>query len=89
MIRYLAALAILILATTTALAMSVITNTTGPYNYTCDDFAKAKPAERRTRVGVRAGYFAALDMNLDVDFPSQPAGAMARTQLVHRAQVHR
>jgi hypothetical protein len=30
-------------ATTTTHAMSVVTNATGPYNYTCDDFAKAKP----------------------------------------------
>jgi hypothetical protein len=65
--RYFAALAILILAPTTALAMSVMTNATGPYNYTCDDFAKAKPAERELALAFAQGYFAALNMNLDVD----------------------
>jgi hypothetical protein len=44
--KYSAAFAFLILVTTTGHAMSVMTNATGPYNYTCDDFAKAKPAQR-------------------------------------------
>jgi hypothetical protein len=65
--KYFAALAVLILATTTAHAMSVMTNATGPYNYTCDDFAKAKPAERALALAFAQGYFAALNMNLDVD----------------------
>jgi hypothetical protein len=65
--RYFVALAILILATTTALAMSVMTNATGPYNLTCDDFAKAKPAERELALAFAQGYFAAVNMNLDVD----------------------
>ena len=65
--RYFAALAILILATTTTLAMSVMTNAIGPYNYTCDEFAKAKPAERELALAFAQGYFAALNMNLDVE----------------------
>ena len=47
--------------------MSVMTNATGPYNYTCDEFAKAKPAERALALAFAQGYFAALNMNLDVD----------------------
>jgi hypothetical protein len=39
--KYFAALAVLIFATTTAHAMSAMTNATGPYNYSCDEFAKA------------------------------------------------
>ena len=65
--RYFAALTILILATTTALTMSVMTNATGPYNYTCEEVAKAKPAERKLALAFAQGYFAALNMNLDVD----------------------
>jgi len=65
--RYLTALAILILAMTAALAMSVMTNATGPYNYTCEDFAKAKPAQRELALAFAQGYFAALNMNLDVE----------------------
>ena len=62
-----AALATLILATTTALAMSVMTNATGPYNHTCENFADAKPAERELALAFAQGYFAALNMNLEVD----------------------
>ena len=62
-----AALAILFLATTTALAMSVMTNATGPYNYTCEDFADAKPAKRELALAFAQGYFAALSMNSEVD----------------------
>jgi hypothetical protein len=65
--KYFAALAVLILATTTTHAMSVMTNATGPYNYSCDEFAKAKPAERALALAFAQGYFAALNMNLDVD----------------------
>jgi hypothetical protein len=65
--KYLAALAALILTTTTSPAMSVMTNATGPYNYTCDEFAKAKQAERALALAFAQGYFAALYMNLDVD----------------------
>ena len=65
--KYSAALAVLILAATTAHAMSVMTNATGPYNYTCDAFAKAKPAERALALAFAQGYFAALNMKLDVD----------------------
>lgn len=50
-----AALAVLILATTTAHAMSVMTNATGPYNYTCDDFAKAKRRSAHSRWRSRRG----------------------------------
>jgi len=65
--KYFAALAVLTFATTTAHAMSVMTNATGPYNYSCDEFAKAKPAERALALAFAQGYFAALNMNLDVD----------------------
>jgi hypothetical protein len=65
--KYFAALAVLIFATTTAHPMSVMTNATGPYNYSCDEFAKAKPAERALALAFAQGYFAALNMNLDVD----------------------
>jgi hypothetical protein len=65
--KYFAALAVLILATTTPHAMSVMTNATGPYNYSCDELAKAKPAERALALAFAQGYFAALNMNLDVD----------------------
>jgi hypothetical protein len=65
--KYFTALAVLILATTTAHAMSVMVNATGPYNYTCDDFAKAKPRERAIVLGFVQGYFAALNMDPDIN----------------------
>jgi hypothetical protein len=49
------------------LAMSVMTNATGPYNLTCDDFAKAKPAERAQALAFAQGYFASLNMDRDID----------------------
>jgi hypothetical protein len=36
---------------------------TGPNNYACEDFAKAKPAERALALAFAQGYFAALNMN--------------------------
>ena len=60
-------IACLMALTGNANAMSVMTNATGPYNYTCDEFAKAKPAERALALAFAQGYFAALNMNLDVD----------------------
>ena len=65
--RYVAGIAVLVLATTRALAMSVMTNATGPYNYTCEDFAAAKPAQRDLALAFAQGYFAALNMNLEVE----------------------
>jgi hypothetical protein len=65
--KYFAALAVLILATTTAHAMSAMTNATGPYNYSCDEFAKATRTERALALAFAQGYFAALNMNLDGD----------------------
>jgi methionine synthase II (cobalamin-independent) len=62
------AVAVLILAmTTTVHAMSVMTNATGPYNYTCDEFAKAKPRERELALAFAQGYFAALNMCFGVE----------------------
>ena len=52
------------LATSTARAMGVMVAATGPYNYTCDEFAKAKPAERALVLACAQGYFAALNMEL-------------------------
>jgi hypothetical protein len=65
--RYVAGIAVLVLATTRALAMSVMTNATGPYNYTCEDFAAAKPAQRDLALAFAQGYFTALNMNLEVE----------------------
>jgi hypothetical protein len=67
MLKVLMTVAYLIALTGNASAMSVMTNATGPYNYTCDEFAKAKPAERALALAFAQGYFAALNMNLDVD----------------------
>jgi hypothetical protein len=67
MLKVLMTVACLIALTGNASAMSVMTNATGPYNYTCDEFAKAKPAERALALAFAQGYFAALNMNLDVD----------------------
>jgi hypothetical protein len=39
---------------------------TGPYNYTCDEFVKAKPAERKLALAFAQGYFAALNVKLEV-----------------------
>ena len=58
--------AILILATTTGLTMSVMTNATGPYNYSCDEFRAVKPAERKLALAFAQGYFAALNMQREV-----------------------
>ena len=58
--------AILIVATTTGLTMSVMTNATGPYNYSCDEFRTVKPAERKLALAFAQGYFAALNMQREV-----------------------
>ena len=61
--KYFAALAVLILATITAHAMGAMIMATGPYNYGCEGFAKAKPAERALALAYAQGYFAALNVN--------------------------
>jgi hypothetical protein len=48
-------------------AMSVMVNATGPYNYTCDEFTKARPAQRAQALAFAQGYFAARNMELAVD----------------------
>jgi hypothetical protein len=67
MLKVLMTVACLIALTGNASAMSVMTNVTGPYNYTCDEFAKAKPPERALALAFAQGDVAALNMNLDVD----------------------
>lgn len=50
-------------------AMVVMTNATGPYNYTCEEFTKASPRERAIALAFAQGYFAALNMNATADVP--------------------
>jgi hypothetical protein len=59
--------AILVSFMGTASTMSVMTNATGPYNYNCSVFADGKPTERAAALAFAQGYFAALNLDLDVD----------------------
>src|SRR5262245_14161537 len=61
------ALALVALAITAATGMGVMVRATGPYNITCEEFAKAKPAQRERALAFAQGYFAAQNMELDVD----------------------
>jgi len=55
------------LATTAADSMGVMVAATGPYNRTCEEFAKVKPADRALALAFAQGYFAAQNMQLDVE----------------------
>jgi HdeA/HdeB family len=61
------ALALVALAITAATGMGVMVRATGPYNINCEEFAKAKPAQRERALAFAQGYFAAQNMELDVD----------------------
>jgi HdeA/HdeB family len=79
--------AVLIALTGNAGAMGAMVRATGPYNLTCDEFNKAKPAAGALAVAFAQGYFAAKNRTSMLTTRST-CGSLARAECVHRAQVH-
>jgi hypothetical protein len=48
-------------------AMSVMTNATGPYNYTCSVFTEGNKTDRMAALAFAQGYFAALNMEQEIE----------------------